>query len=116
VVDGSLPEYSNCMNKYVNGSVASEYVLKKRILPVAKKHGPSMVAFPFHNGEKVLLNEPGLTPSARNALDEGTLHFYKYRCNTKAQDNHNLVKKSLYLFQVSLFPLFEYEFALSNFA
>ena len=33
-------------------------------------------------------------------LDEGTTQFYTKPCQTELQDNHKLVKKSLYYFQV----------------
>lgn len=45
----------------------------------------------------------GATAGARHeelALDEGSKAFYQMRCPTALGDNHNLVKKSLYLFQV----------------
>jgi hypothetical protein len=45
-----------------------------------------------HGGEVVSAEE--------RAWDEGMRHFYTVRCNTAIGDNHNLIKKSLYAFQV----------------
>ena len=100
VVDGSLPEYGACFDKYVNGTVADEFERGIRSMPRKRRNGPNLDAFPFFNGEKLNLEEPTIRLSQRQSLDEGSVVFYRTRCNTAAQDNHNLIKKSLYIFQV----------------
>jgi hypothetical protein len=87
VVAGTLPHYAHCLAGFVNGS-------NHRHPERHKDHEflvPAAAWMPQLRGAQL---------AAEESLDEGTKAFYTKRCATDVGDNHNLIKKSLYVFQV----------------
>ena len=119
VVDGTLGDYSRCLDKFHNGSYARELgggggggggmrgMLAKAAKPMwydgfyvpYTAWVPSSSLSNRHGGVSVGGGSGGFNPTEA-ALDAGTKSFYQDKCATALGDNHNLVKKSLYYFQV----------------
>jgi len=101
VVDGTLPNYQNCLDQFVNGSYA------RGLLEAEAKAGggPRRKTRPHQQAQYFVpapkwLGEARGSRAEERALDAGALSFYTSRCPTSLGDNHNLVKKSVYVFQV----------------
>jgi hypothetical protein len=89
VVAGTLPHYAKCFLGYVNGSLQR----------YTQRHASNEFFLPVTSWMPHLKEgDPAL--KVEQSLDDGSKAFYTKRCDTKVGDNHNLIKKSLYVFQV----------------
>ncbi len=97
VVAGTLPAYADAYDRFVNGSYAQQ-LRAGTARPPPSRPGDGWVPAarwrPRGGG-----GGGGGAALPEQALDVGTRHFYVDRVKTALEDNHNLVKKSLYLFQ-----------------